>query len=171
MKIIDRSLIFFLGMTSFFKFPNIKWQDHTSSILSIGIVMRPLPIQNLYQYQISLIWKTISLLFKETNCSPVKGYFSSILTGAQPEIFQGRGVFAKLGHFDKQFVINSRKKWLALGKFQIFLLDTPETTFGMVNLYMDTIRAFFSKIRGRFLIFKKGQGRLPPSNRSSAPAL
>ena len=168
MKIIDRSLIFFLGMTSFFKFPNIKWQDHTPSILSIGIVMRPVPIQNLYQYKISLIWKTFSLLFKETNCSPVKGYFSSILTGAQPEIL---GQPEKLGHFDKQFVINSRKKWLALGKFQIFLLDTPETTFGMVNLYMDTIRAFFSKIRGRFLIFKKGQGRLPASYRSSAPAL
>ena len=168
MKIIDRSLIFFLGMTSFFKFPNIKWQDHTPSILSIGIVMRPLPIQNLYQYKISLIWKTISLLFKETNCSPVKGYFSSILTGAQPEIL---GQPEKLGHFHKQFVINSRKKWLALGKFQIFLLDSPETTFGMVNLYMDTIRAFFSKIRGRFLIFKKGQGRLLPSNRSSAPTL
>ena len=130
--------------------------------------MRPLPIQNLYQYKISLIWKTISLLFKETNCSPVKGYFSSILTGAQPEIL---GQPEKLGHFDKQFVINSRKKWLALGTFQIFLLDTPETTFGMVNLYMDTIRAFFSKIRGRFFIFKKGQGRLPPSNRSSAPTL
>ena len=30
------------------------------------------------------------------------------------------------------------------------------------NLRMDKIRAFFSKIRTLFLIFKKGQGRSPP---------
>ena len=29
---------------------------------------------------------------------------------AQPEIFQGRGVFAELGHFDKDFVNNTREK-------------------------------------------------------------
>ena len=29
--------------------------------------------------------------------------------GAQPEIFQGRGGFVKLGHFDKHFVKHSRK--------------------------------------------------------------
>ena len=31
-------------------------------------------------------------------------------TGARPEIFQGRGGFVKLGHFNKHFVKNSRKK-------------------------------------------------------------
>ena len=31
-------------------------------------------------------------------------------TGAQPEIFQGRGGFVNLGHFDKYFIKKSRKK-------------------------------------------------------------
>ena len=31
-------------------------------------------------------------------------------SGAQPEIFQGRGGFAELGHFIKHFVKNTRKK-------------------------------------------------------------
>ena len=30
-------------------------------------------------------------------------------TGAQPEIFQGRGGFVELGHFDKLFVKNTKK--------------------------------------------------------------
>ena len=30
--------------------------------------------------------------------------------GAQPEIFQGRGGFVELAHFDKHFVKNTRKK-------------------------------------------------------------
>ena len=33
-----------------------------------------------------------------------------LFTGAQLEIFQGRGGFVKLGHFDKQFIKKSRKK-------------------------------------------------------------
>ena len=32
------------------------------------------------------------------------------MTGAQPEIFQGRGGFVELGRFDKLFVKNTRKK-------------------------------------------------------------
>ena len=36
--------------------------------------------------------------------------------GAQPEIFQGRGGFVELGHFDKHFVKNTRKK-ARMGKF------------------------------------------------------
>ena len=31
-------------------------------------------------------------------------------SGAQPEIFQGRGSFMELGHFNKHFVKNTRKK-------------------------------------------------------------
>ena len=47
--------------------------------------------------------------------------------GAQLEVFQGRGGFLKLGHFDKHFVKNSRKK---AGKvWEFFLLDTLKTTF------------------------------------------
>ena len=41
---------------------------------------------------------------------------------------------------------------------------------GKVNLRMDTIRAFFSKIRALFLIFKKEQARPPPLPPSCAPA-
>ena len=37
-------------------------------------------------------------------------------TGAQPEIFQGRGGLVELGHFDKHFVKNTKKKGSA-GKY------------------------------------------------------
>ena len=53
------------------------------------------------------------------------------LSGAQPEIFQDREGF-EIGHFDKHFVKNRRKKspaWLPL-----LLLDTIKTTFRMKNL-------------------------------------
>ena len=33
-----------------------------------------------------------------------------VMSGAQPEIFQSRGGFVKLGHFDKHFIKKSRKK-------------------------------------------------------------
>ena len=32
------------------------------------------------------------------------------MPGAQPEIFQRRGSFVELGHFDKFFVKNTKKK-------------------------------------------------------------
>ena len=49
--------------------------------------------------------------------------------GAQLEVFQGRGGFLKLGHFDKHFVKNSRKKG-PVGKLsELFLLDTLKTAF------------------------------------------
>ena len=34
------------------------------------------------------------------------------ITGVQPEIFQGRGGFTKLGYFDKLFIKTQRKKAL-----------------------------------------------------------
>ena len=42
--------------------------------------------------------------------------------GAQPDIFQGRGSFVELGHFNKHFMKNTRKKTplgksLKLGQF------------------------------------------------------
>ena len=54
--------------------------------------------------------------------------------GVQPEIFQGREGFVKLGHFDKHFVKNSRKKSPAGKISKFFLLATLKTTFWMVNL-------------------------------------
>ena len=54
---------------------------------------------------------------------------SSRDTGAQPELFQGRGGFVELGHFDKLFVKNTKKKALPGKILELFLLDTLKTTF------------------------------------------
>ena len=43
-----------------------------------------------------------------------------LYTGAQPETFQDRGGFAELGHFDKIFVKNTRKKGSAGKNFEAF---------------------------------------------------
>ena len=43
-------------------------------------------------------------------------------TGAQSEIFQGRGGFVKLGHFDKHFMKKSKKKGPAGKNFGVFSL-------------------------------------------------
>ena len=43
-------------------------------------------------------------------------------TGAQPEMFQGSGGFVKLGHSDKHFVKNSRKKDPARKNFEVLSL-------------------------------------------------
>ena len=48
-------------------------------------------------------------------------------TGVQPEIFQGRGGFVELGHFDKLFVKNT-KKAPQRKILELFLLDTLKTT-------------------------------------------
>ena len=45
-------------------------------------------------------------------------------TGAQPEIFQGRKRFVELGHFDKNFVKNTRKKGPTGKSLEFFLLNT-----------------------------------------------
>ena len=57
-----------------------------------------------------------------------------VVTDAQPEIFQGWVGFVKLGHFDKYFVKNSRKKGPTGKILKFFLLDTLKTTFWIVNL-------------------------------------
>ena len=50
------------------------------------------------------------------------------MPGAQPEIFQGRGSFVELGHFDKFFVKNIKKR--AGKNFEGFsLLDTVKVIF------------------------------------------
>ena len=53
----------------------------------------------------------------------------TFLTGAQPEIFQDRGGFVKLGHFGKHFIKKSRKKAPQGKILEFFLLDTLKTTF------------------------------------------
>ena len=47
----------------------------------------------------------------------------------QPEIFQGRGGFVKLRHFNKHFTKTSRKKSPKGKLLEFFLLDTFKTTF------------------------------------------
>ena len=54
--------------------------------------------------------------------------------GEQPEIFQGRESFVKLGHFDKHFIKKLRKKAPQGKILEFFLLDTLKTTFWMANL-------------------------------------
>ena len=49
--------------------------------------------------------------------------------GTQPEIFQGRRGFEELGHFDKHFVKNTRKKGPTGNNFGAFLLDTIKARF------------------------------------------
>ena len=51
------------------------------------------------------------------------------MTGAQPEIFQGRGGFVELGHFNKHFVKNTIKNAPQGKIMELFLLDTLKTTF------------------------------------------
>ena len=49
--------------------------------------------------------------------------------GVQPEIFQGRGGFMELGHFNKLFIQYSRKKAPHGKILKLFLLDTLKTAF------------------------------------------
>ena len=51
------------------------------------------------------------------------------MSGAQPEIFQGRGGFVELGHFNKYFVKNTIKKAPQGKILEFFLLDTVTITF------------------------------------------
>ena len=53
----------------------------------------------------------------------------STRSGEQPEIFQGRGGFVKLGHFDKHFIKKSGKKSTQGKILEFFSLDTLKITF------------------------------------------
>ena len=56
-------------------------------------------------------------------------FFHVTSAGTQPEIFQGRGGFVKLGHFDKHFIKKSRKKTPQGKILEVCHLDTLKTTF------------------------------------------
>ena len=50
--------------------------------------------------------------------------------GSQPEMFQGRGGFLELGHFDKLFVVkNTREKSPQREILELLLLDSLKSTF------------------------------------------
>ena len=72
-------------------------------------------------------------------------------------------VFVELGHFNKHFIKNTRNRGPAGKHFEVF---SPRYSQNYIfnekfTPKMDTTRAFFSKIRAFFSIFKKGWGGLP----------
>ena len=69
--------------------------------------------------------------------------------------FQGRGGFGVLGHFDKHFVKNFRRKKPRMGKiFEFFPLDSIKTTFWMEILPMDGhYQVLFFQNQGTFYDF------------------
>ena len=93
------------------------------------------------------------------------------ISGAQREIFQGRGGFVKLEHFDKNFIKKSRKKAPQGRILEFFLLNTLKTTFWMANLTKGWTHSghFFPKSGHFFWFLKKDRGGLPPSPPSCVP--
>ena len=77
-------------------------------------------------------------------------------SGAQLEIFQGRGGFMGVEHFDKHFI----KKKTGSRWETIFLSNTLKTTF---CTKMVKSSAFFSKSGHFFRFSKKDRGGRPPS--------
>ena len=67
----------------------------------------------------------------ENSCGPWRWCCKT--AGAQPEIFQSRWGFVKLGHFDKHFIKKSRKKAPRGKILEFFLLDTLKSTFWMAS--------------------------------------
>ena len=59
---------------------------------------------------IYLIFKVLSHLSIKYRIVKLEIYTNTIVKYAQPEIFQVRGGFVKLEHFDKYFIEKSRKK-------------------------------------------------------------
>ena len=77
----------------------------------------------------SLFIKDINFITKYWFWWRISSQFSFHYPGGQPEMFHGKGGFLKLGHFDKYFIKNSRKK-CPQGKISEFvLLDTLKTAF------------------------------------------
>ena len=88
------------------------------------------PINSIFQYQyvfIRCLWWSIFPL----NYQNAYGH-QQFQAGAQPAIFQGRGGFVKLGHFDKHLIKKSRKNAPRRKILEFFLLD--KITFWMANL-------------------------------------
>ena len=93
--------------------------------------------------------------------------------GSQLEIFQGRGGFLELGHFDKLLVKNTTEKSPQRKILELLLLDSFKSTFWMEDSTQGwTMTVFFSKSR-HFSRFskKKGEASVPsPPPPSCAPA-
>ena len=86
-------------------------------------------------------------------------YFSC----AQPEMFQSRGGFVELEHFDKLFLKSTRKEDPQRKILELFLLDTLKTTFSMKNLTQEwTQLGPFLQNQGFFLFSNKSREVSPP---------
>ena len=92
----------------------------------------------------------------------IGNYMHVNITGAQTEIFQGRGGLVGLGHFYKHFVKNTRQK-APHGKIgEFFLLDTLKPILnGKFNSKMDRVRTFFTKSWHSFFDFQNSAGKAP----------
>ena len=93
-----------------------------------GKCKRKIFSSNISSNMIQQCWMKCRILFLGINvhCKILKLITKS---GAQPEIFQGRGGFVELGHFDKLFVKNTKRKVSLRKLLELFLLDTLKTTF------------------------------------------
>ena len=80
---------------------------------------------------------------------------SSLYTGAQPKIFQGRGVFVGLEHFFINILLKTPGKKTPQGKiWEFFLLDTLKLHFDW-SLKDRHNQGIFYKIRVLFFWFSK----------------
>ena len=85
-----------------------------------------------------------------------------MLVRNQKFFMAGRG-FAELGHFNKNFVNNKKKRVLQANILMFFLLDVFKTIFWMENLTqrLTQSRLVFPKSGHFFSILKKDRGGLP----------
>ena len=132
-----------LIMLNMFEYACIYESSNNVRILNVSDVV--LSIRSMYKLQSS---------YRERNVNQKPG--------AQPKMFQGRGGFEELGHFDKHFVKNTRKKALQGNILEFFLLDTLKTTFWIENLTERWTQwgPFFPKAGHFFQFSKKGWGVL-----------
>ena len=79
-------------------------------------------------------------------------------------MFQGRGGFAELGHYNKLFIKTHTKKTPQGKILELFLLDTLKTTCSMEDSSQGWIQLgpFFPKSGHFFQFSKMGKGRPHP---------
>ena len=83
--------------------------------------------------------------------------------GVEPEIFQGKGSFVKLEHFNKHFVKNTRKKRAFQEKtLEFFHLDALKTQKNLTQKRAKPV-PFSPNQETFFWFFLKSRGGLPPS--------
>ena len=122
----------------------------------LGIKPRS-PLQESYHWTTKISVDTV-------NTVPMNKNQIAYNVGAQPEIFQGRGGFLKLGYFNKHFLKKSRKKAPQQKILELLVRNTLKTIFWTENLTSGwtKLEPFFPKPGNFFLFLKKGRGGFPP---------